>query len=85
MDDVRSSDDEICALPAPCEGVGLVDVACSERTSTSRSDALRQNSSAGAGSSPANDPDSDALIFHAPVFYPVVVLVLAITVLVLFA
>jgi hypothetical protein len=85
MDDVQSANDEGCALPSPREGVAPVDVARSERTSEVRSDALRENPSEGSGSSQTSSQGSDALILDAVVFYPMLVLVAAITMLLLLA
>lgn len=85
MDDVQSPHDEGCALPSPSEGVGPLDAARSERMSESRSDALRENPSESSGSSQTSGQGSDALILDAVVFYPMLVLVLAITMLLLFA
>ena len=60
---------------------GPADVARSACTSELRSDALRENPPQGAEFSPVNVLDSDALILDAAVFFPLLVLVLAITVL----
>lgn len=85
MDDVQSAHDEGCALPSPSEGGGPLDAARSDRTSDARSDALRENPSESSGSSQASSQGSDALILDAVVFYPMLVLVLAITTLLLLA
>ncbi|MBT1258354.1 hypothetical protein KHP11_28260 [Rhodococcus erythropolis] len=85
MDDVQSADDEGCALPSPREGVGPLDAARSEPASEARSDALREKPSEGSGSSQTSGQGSDALILDAVVFYPMLVLVVAITMLLLFA